>query len=110
MKAVQNRTGSASASSQDSHDVTPASRAAAQLDKSTLLPAPADPTTTVRRLPVPASSRPCRADLVSNVVGRVVGRNFAAANRAPFLFATRCAATCPTVPSVADTEARWVAA
>jgi hypothetical protein len=45
MNPAQKRTGSASASSQDSHDVTPVSRAADQLDKSTLLPAPAEPTT-----------------------------------------------------------------
>ena len=57
MKPVQKRTGSASASSHDSQDVTPGGLAAAQLDSSTLLPAPADPTTTVRRLPAPAVSR-----------------------------------------------------
>src|SRR6516162_11774231 len=46
---VQKRTGLTSALSQDSQEVTPGGRAAAQLDSSTLLPAPADPTTTVRR-------------------------------------------------------------
>ena len=57
MKPTQKRTGSASAVSQDSHDVMPDGLAAAQLDSSTLLPAPADPTTTVRRLSAPAVSR-----------------------------------------------------
>ena len=55
--------------SQDSQDVVPGGRAAAQLDSSTLLPAPADPTTTVSRWPAPASAghaapawrRACRA-------------------------------------------------
>jgi hypothetical protein len=46
MNADQNRTGFASASSHDSQAVTSGSRAATQLDSSTLLPAPADPTTT----------------------------------------------------------------
>jgi hypothetical protein len=55
---------------------------AAQLDNSTLLPAPADPTTTVRRWPAPASSRPSNLGLASSVVGSVVGRNFVTANRA----------------------------
>ena len=82
MNPAQKRTGSASASSHESQDVTPPSRAAAQLDNSTLLPAPADPTTTVRRLLAPASSRPSSADLVSSVAGSVVGRNFVSANRA----------------------------
>jgi hypothetical protein len=49
MKAAQNRTGFASAASHDSHDVTPGGRPAAQLERSTLLPEPADPTTTVSR-------------------------------------------------------------
>src|SRR5258708_1395237 len=57
MKPVQNRTGSRSAGSQDSHDVAPGGRALAQLDNTTLLPAPADPTTTCTRLPPPAVSR-----------------------------------------------------
>ena len=82
MNPVQKRTGSASASSHESQDVTPPCRVAAQLDKSTLLPAPADPTTTVRRWLAPASSRPSSVGLVSSVVGSVVGRNFASANRA----------------------------
>ena len=73
MKPAQNRTGSASASSHDSQDVTPGCRAAAQLDSSTLLPAPADPTTTVSRLLAPAVSRSSSADLVTRVVGSVVG-------------------------------------
>ena len=49
MKPAQNRTGSASALSHDSQDVMPGGRAAAQSASSTLLPAPADPTTTVSR-------------------------------------------------------------
>ena len=49
MKPAQNRTGSASARSQDNQEVTPGGRAAAQSASSTLLPAPADPTTTVSR-------------------------------------------------------------
>ena len=49
MKPAQNRTGSASALSQDNQDVTPGGRAAAQSESSTLLPAPADPTTVVSR-------------------------------------------------------------
>src|SRR5215813_1401244 len=68
MNPAQNRTGSASALSQDSHDVTPGDLAFAQVDSSTLLPAP-------------AISRPINADLVTKVVGSVVGRNFARANR-----------------------------
>ncbi len=48
---------------------------------STLLPAPADPTTTVSRLPAPAFSRSSNADLVTSVVCSVVGRNFVSANR-----------------------------
>ncbi len=99
MKPAQKRTGSASASSHDSQDVMPGSRAAAQLDKSTLLPAPADPTTTVSRWPAPAASRSCSADLVTSVVGRVAGRNFARANRGPCgpsrPVAERCATTSP---------------
>ena len=82
MKPVQNRTGSASARSQDSQDVTSDALACAQLDSSTLLPAPADPTTTVRRLPAPAVSWSCRAGLATKVSGSVVRRNFASANRA----------------------------
>src|SRR5580693_1709759 len=82
MKPVQNRTGFTSASSHDSHDVAPSCRAAAQLDRSTLLPAPADPTTTVSRFPAPASSRPYSADLARRVAGSVVGRNFASGNSA----------------------------
>ena len=49
MKPAQNRTGSASARSQDNQDVTPGGRPAAQPASSTVLPAPADPTTTVSR-------------------------------------------------------------
>jgi hypothetical protein len=56
MNPVQKRTGLASASSQDSQDVTAPVRAAAQLDSSTLLPAPADPTTTVSRWAAPRSA------------------------------------------------------
>src|SRR2546430_14778644 len=82
MNPAQKRTGSASASSHESQDVTPPSRVAAQLDNSTLLPAPADPTTTVRRWLAPASSRPSSAGLVSSVVGSLVGRHFPSAQRA----------------------------
>ena len=39
------------------------------------------PTTTVRRLPAPAVSRSCNADLMTSVPGSAVGRNFASANR-----------------------------
>src|SRR5207302_1056672 len=97
MKPAQNRTGSASASSHDSQDVSPAGRVAAQLDKSTLLPAPADPTTTVSRWPAPAVSRPCSTDLLSSVVGSVVGRNFACAN------GTLCGAPRPVTERSATT-------
>ena len=81
MKPTQKRTGSVSASSHDSQEVTLGGLAAAQLDSSTLLPAPADPTTMVRRWPAPAASRSCSSDLVTSVVGSVVGRNFVSANR-----------------------------
>ena len=79
MKPDQNRTGSASALSQDSQEVTPGGLVAAQLDSSTLLPDPAEPTTTVRRLPAPAVSRSCSRDLVTSVLGSVVGRNLVSA-------------------------------
>ena len=82
MNPVQNRTGFASASSHDSHAVTCGARAAAQLDNSTLLPAPADPTTTVSRWSDPASSRSCSGGLVTMIAGSGGGRNFARANRA----------------------------
>jgi hypothetical protein len=107
MNPAQKRTGSASASSHESQDVTPRSRVAAQLDKSTLLPAPADPTTTVRRWPAPASSRPSNIGLVSSVVGSVVGRNFVSANRAacgPPRPVVRGATASPAAPPMADTE------
>ena len=83
MKPVQNRTASASAPSHDSQKVTPRGRVAAQLDSSTLLPVPADPTTTVRRWPAPAVSRSCSIDRVTSVAGSVGGRNFVSANRTP---------------------------
>jgi hypothetical protein len=54
----------------------------AQLDSSTLLPAPAGPTTTVSRLPAPTVSRSCSCGLLTSVSGNVVGRNFASTNRA----------------------------
>lgn len=112
MNPVQKRTGSASASSHESQDVAPRSRVAAQLDKSTLLPAPADPTTTVRRWLAPASSRPSNAGLVSNVVGSVVGRNFVSANRAvcgaPRSVGARGARPSPAVLSTADAETTGV--
>jgi hypothetical protein len=80
MNAVQNRTASASALSHDNQDVMPGSRAAAQSASSTLLPAPADPTTAVSRCPRPAVSRSCSADLATSVAGSGGGRNFVAAN------------------------------
>src|SRR5215471_20446752 len=49
MNPLQNLTGSASARSQDSQEVSPGGRAVAQSASSTLLPAPAGPTTMVRR-------------------------------------------------------------
>src|SRR5947207_12577817 len=79
-KPAQNRPGSASALSQDNQDVTPGDRAAAQSASSTLLPAPADPTTVVSRWPAPAVSRSCSADLGTSVAGSGGGRNFVAAN------------------------------
>ena len=82
MKPAQKRSGFASDSSHDSQEVAPGDRAAAQLDSRTLLPAPADPTTTVRRRSAPAISWSCRADLGTSVAGNCGGRNFVAANRA----------------------------
>jgi len=82
-KPLQKRAGSASALPHDSQAVAPGGRAAAQLDRSTLLPAPADPTTTVSRLLAPAVSRSCSSDRVTSVAGRAGGRNFVSANRAP---------------------------
>jgi hypothetical protein len=80
MNAVQNRTASASALSHDNQDVMPGRRAAAQSASSTLLPAPADPTTVVSRWPAPAVSRSCSADLETSVAGNGGERNFVAAN------------------------------
>src|SRR6185295_9663821 len=73
--------GSVSARSQDSQEVTPGGRAAAQSASSTLLPAPADPTTTVSRWPDPATSRSCSTSLEMSVSGSAGGRNFVSANR-----------------------------
>ena len=101
MKPVQKRTGSASASSQDSQDVTPGGRVAAQLDSSTLLPAPAGPTTTVSRWPAPAVSRSCSTDLVTSVEGSVGGRNFASANRGP------CEEACSAIAPLAMTSPQF---
>ena len=95
---AQNRTGSASARSQDSQAVAPGGRAAAQLDSSTLLPAPAEPTTTVSRWAAPAASRSCSADRVISVPGSVVGRNLPSANRTP-----------REAPSTADTSSATTA-
>ena len=83
MNPAQNRTASASARSHDNQDVMPGGRAAAQSASSTVLPAPADPTTTVSRRPDPAASRSCSTDLVTSVAGGAGGRNFASANREP---------------------------
>jgi hypothetical protein len=65
--------------SQASQEVTPGGLVAAQLDSSTLLPDPAEPITTVRRRPAPEVSRSCSGDLVTSVLGSVVGRNFVCA-------------------------------
>src|SRR5215472_9635384 len=97
MNPAQNRTGSASALSQDSHDVTPGDLASAQFDSNTLLPAPADPATTVSRWPAPAVSRSINAGLVTRVVGSIVGRNFASANRRLHA-APRSAVALPSMP------------
>ena len=104
MKPVQKRTGSASASSQDSQDVTPTCRLAAQLDSSTLLPAPADPTTTVSRLSAPSSSRPNSAALVRSVSGSVVGRNLVSANRKLRVVPRRAVSCWSTTPPTAGAE------
>src|SRR2546422_590496 len=81
IKPAQNRAGSASALSQDNQDVAPGGRAAAQSESSTLLPAPADPTTTVSRRSAPVVSWSCSTGLVMSVGGSAGGRNFASANR-----------------------------
>src|ERR1700760_1777696 len=80
MKAAQNRAASASALSHDNQDVRPGGRPAAQSASSTLLPAPAEPTTAVRCWLIPVVSASCRAGLVRSVSGSVGGRNFVAAN------------------------------
>ena len=108
MNPVQNRTGLASASSQDSQEVTWGARVAAQLESSTLLPAPADPTTTVSRWPAPAISRSCSPGLRTSVAGSGGRRNFPSANRAPRPAGTSCATTCPpTVPPAAMLATRY---
>src|SRR5215467_6124897 len=71
MNPVQNRTGLASPRSQDSQAVAPGGRVAAQLDSRTLLPEPADPTTTVSRRAAPAVSRSCSAGRSTSVPGSV---------------------------------------
>src|SRR5271166_3264402 len=81
LNPLQKRTGFWSARSHDSQHVVPGGRAATQLDNSRLLPAPAEPTTTVRRLPAPAVSRSCSAGLATSVAGSAMGRNFAKAKR-----------------------------
>jgi hypothetical protein len=82
MNPAQNRTGSASAPSHDSHAVNPVGRPATQSAKTTLFPAPADPTTTVSRLPAPADNRPASTPRDTSVDGNPAGRNFITANRA----------------------------
>src|SRR4029077_19224186 len=67
----------------DSQEAPPGARAAVQSASSTLLPAPADPTTTVSRWPDPAASRSCSTDLVISVAGSAGGRNCASATRVP---------------------------
>jgi len=98
MKPVQKRTGLTSALSHDSQEVVPGGLAAAQLASSTLLPAPADPTTTVRCLPAPAASRSCSAGLMTSVAGNAVGRNFASANRRLCEASCLVASPCTTPP------------
>src|SRR5439155_24454187 len=75
MNPPQNRTGSASASSQDNQEVMPGGRAAAQSASSTVLPAPADPITTVSRWSAPDASRPCSSGLLISVAGSGGGRS-----------------------------------
>jgi hypothetical protein len=79
MNADQNRTGSASARLHASQEVVPGGLVAAQLDSSTLLPDPAEPTTMVSRLAAPEVSRSCSAGLTIRVFGSVVRRNFVSA-------------------------------
>jgi len=110
MNPVQNRTGLASASSHDSHAVACGARAAAQLDNSTLLPAPADPTTTVSRWSDPASSRSCSGGLATTIAGSGGGRNFARANRAldmPLRRADAVSTTSLPPPGVLSSPRRW---
>jgi hypothetical protein len=107
MNPAQNRTGSASALSQDSHDVTAGDLASTQLDSSTLLPAPADPTTTVSRCPAPAISRSINAGRLTKVVGSVVGRNFARANRR--LHGARSAIALPVTAWPPHCPPEWLA-
>ena len=95
MNPVQKRSGLASAPSHDSQDVTPGGRVSVQLDSRTLLPAPAEPTTTVRRWPAPAVSCSCSIDRATSVAGSIAGRNLASANRR-FRDATRSAAASST--------------
>ena len=74
MNPAQNRIGSASALSQDNQEVMPGGRAAAQSASSTVLPAPADPITTVSRWSAPDASRPCSSGLLISVAGSGVAR------------------------------------
>src|SRR5215469_17176756 len=106
MNPAQNRTGSASALSQDSHDVTPDDLVSAQFDSNTLLPAPAEPVTTVSRWPAPAISRSINTDLVTRVAGSVVGRNFARANRR-LHDAPRSAIALPSMARPPYSPRRW---
>src|SRR5690242_2501667 len=77
---AQNRRESASDSSHESQEVRLGSLRCAQLDNRTLLPAPAEPTTTVNRSEDPADTRSHSDERGTNVDGRVVGRNLASAN------------------------------
>src|SRR5215470_13445881 len=106
MNPAQNRTGLASAVSHDSQDVSPAGRAAIQLDSSTLLPAPADPATRVSRWPAPVVSWSCRADRVTSVLGSGGGRNFATANRTPGRFPAPTKAPSATARIMPDPKGR----
>ena len=104
MNPVQNRTGSALASSHESQDVAPPS--AQPPSSTTARSCRTSRSTTVRRLL--AAQPPSSAGLVSNVVGRVVGRNFVSANRAlygaPRPVVSRCATPSLAVPPMAGAE------
>jgi hypothetical protein len=77
MNPDQNRTGLASASSHDSQAVTSGSRAATQLDNSTLFPAPADPEFDDCTIAIGPDSTTLRAELpdqcaMSGLIQRII--------------------------------------